>query len=136
MQEETKEESATQFDLKKPSAERSTKLEGFMADPTRNATTVVTEILGGIATASAAAFQALSARLNEGAGNAALPINLAEGLLDGNARFFDELAVAARRTADLIRSSSQSKAPSEIDYERLADLVAERLRNAPRRGKD
>lgn len=136
MQEETKKEPTTQFDLKKPSADRAAKLEGFMSDPTRNATTVMSEILGGIAAASAAAFQALSAKLNESAGNAGLPINLAEGLLDGNARFFDELAVAARHTADLIRSSSQSKPPSGIDYERLADLVAERLRNTPRREKD
>jgi hypothetical protein len=136
MQEETKKESATQFDLKKPSAERTSKLEGFMSDPTRNATTVMSEILGGIAAASAAAFQALSAKLNENAGNAGLPINLAEGLLDGNARFFDELAVAARHTADLIRSSSQSKPASGIDYERLADLVAERLRKTPRREQD
>lgn len=96
----------------------------------------MSEILGGIAAASAAAFQALSAKLNENAGNTGLPINLAEGLLDGNARFFDELAVAARHTADLIRSGSQSSATSEIDYERLADLVAERLRNTPRREKD
>ena len=136
MQEETKKESATQFDLKKPSAERISKLEGFMSDPTRNATTVMSEILGGIAAASAAAFQALSAKLNENAGNAGLPINLAEGLLDGNARFFDELAVAARQTAELLRSGSQSSATSEIDYERLADLVAERLRKTPRREQD
>jgi hypothetical protein len=32
MQEETKKESATQFDLKKPSTERSPKPEGFMSD--------------------------------------------------------------------------------------------------------
>lgn len=132
MQEETKKESATQFDLKKPSAERSSKLEGLMSDPTRNATTVVSEILGGIAAASAAAFQALSARLNEEAGDAGLPLSLADGLLNGNARFFDELAVAARRTADRLRAGSQSSATSEIDYERLADLVAERLRKMPR----
>ena len=132
MQEETKKEPTAQFDLKKPSAERASKLEGVMSDPARNATTVMSEILGGIAAASAAAFQALS----ENAGNAGLPINLAEGLLDGNACFFDELAVAARHTADLIRSSSQSSATSEIDYERLADLVAERLRNTPRRKQD
>jgi hypothetical protein len=136
MQEETKKEPTAQFDLKKPSAERASKLEGVMSDPARNATTVMSEILGGIAAASAAAFQALSAKLNENAGNAGLPINLAEGLLDGNACFFDELAVAARHTADLIRSSSQSSATSEIDYERLADLVAERLRNTPRRKQD
>lgn len=136
MKEETKKEPATRFDLKKPSTERSPKLEGFTADPTRNATTVMSEILGGIAAASAAAFQALSAKLNEDAGKAGLPVSLAEGLLDGNARFFDELAVAARHTADLIRSSSQSSGTSEIDYERLADLVAERLRNTPRREKD
>ena len=136
MQEETKKESATQFDLKKPATERSSKIEDFMSDPTRNATTVMSEILGGIAAASAAAFQALSTRLNEDAGKAGMPLSLAEGLLDGNARFFDELAVAARHTADLLRSSSQSSATSEIDYERLADLVAERLRNTPRREKD
>ena len=107
-----------------------------MSDPARNATTVVSEILGGIAAASAAAFQALSARLNEDAGNAGLPRNLADGLLDGNARFFDELAVAARHTADRLRSSPQSSATPEIDYERLADLVAERLRSTPRREQD
>ncbi|MGA7871196.1 MAG: hypothetical protein WCA22_09885 [Candidatus Binatus sp.] len=136
MQEETKRESAAQFDLKKPASERSSKLEDFMSDPARNATTVVSEILGGIAAASAAAFQALSARLNEDAGNAGLPRNLADGLLDGNARFFDELAVAARHTADRLRSSPQSSATPEIDYERLADLVAERLRSTPRREQD
>jgi hypothetical protein len=77
----------------------------------------------------------LSARLNEDA-RAGLPVSLVEGLLDGNARFFDELAVAARHTADLLRSSSQSSATPEIDYERLADLVAERLRKTPPRERD
>lgn len=136
MQEETKKESAAHFDLKKPSAERSSRREGFLSDPTRNATTVVSEILSGLATASAAAFQALSAKLNEDAGGAGLPLSLAEGLMDANARFFDELAAAARHTAELLRSSSQGSATSEVDYERLADLVAERLRNTPRRGQD
>ncbi len=135
MEEQTKKESASQFDLKKPSAERSAGLQGFTPDSARKATTLVSEILGDIAAASAAAFQALSARLNEEAG-AGLPVSLAEGVLDGNARFFDELAVAARRTADLLRSSSQSSAAPEIDYERLADLVAERLRKAPSREQD
>lgn len=136
MQEETKKESATQFDLKKPSTERSSKLEDFMSDPARNATTVVSEILGGLAAASAAAFQALSSKLNEEASSTGLPRSLAEGLLDGNARFFDELAVAARHTADRLRTSSPGSATSEIDYERLADLVAERLRNTPSRKQD
>ena len=136
MQEETKKESATQFDLKKPLTERSSKLEDFMSDPARNATTVVSEILGGLAAASAAAFQALSAKLNEEASSTGLPRSLAEGLLDGNARFFDELALAARHTAALLRSSSQSSTTSEIDYERLADLLAERLRNTPGRKQD
>jgi len=136
MQEETKKESATQFDLKKPSTERSSKLEDLMSDPARNATTVVSEILGGLAAASAAAFQALSSKLNEEASSTGLPRSLAEGLLDGNARFFDELAVAARHTADRLRTSSPSSATSEIDYERLADLVAERLRNTPSRKQD
>jgi len=136
MPEETKKESTTQFDLKKPSTERSSKLGEFMSDPARNAATVVSEILGGLAAASAAAFQALSTKLNEEASTAGLPRSLEDGLLDGNARFFDELAAAAHHTAERLRSTSQSSATSEIDYERLADLVAERLRNAPRREQD
>ena len=49
------------------------------------------------------------------------------GVIRANARLLDELATVVRQTSDVLSVRSRTVANDEIDYERLADLVAQRL---------
>jgi hypothetical protein len=49
------------------------------------------------------------------------------GVIRANARLLDELATVVRQMSDGLSVRSQAAAKDEIDYERLADLVAQRL---------
>jgi hypothetical protein len=49
------------------------------------------------------------------------------GMIRANARLLDELATVVRQMTDGLAVRSESPTGGEIDYERLADLVAERL---------
>jgi hypothetical protein len=49
------------------------------------------------------------------------------GVIRANARLLDELATVVRQMSDGLSVRSQAAANDEIDYERLADLVAQRL---------
>jgi hypothetical protein len=49
------------------------------------------------------------------------------GMIRANARLLDELATVVRQTTDGLAVRSGTPTREEIDYERLADLVAERL---------
>jgi hypothetical protein len=52
------------------------------------------------------------------------------GVIRANARLLDELATVVRQMSDGLSVRSQAAAASnEIDYERLADLVAQRLKS-------
>jgi hypothetical protein len=51
------------------------------------------------------------------------------GVLRANARLLDELATVVRQMSDGYSVRSQAVANDELDYERLADLVAQRLRS-------
>jgi hypothetical protein len=50
------------------------------------------------------------------------------GVLRANARLLDEVATVVRQASEGLGERSSSGPYEELDYERLADLVAERLR--------
>jgi hypothetical protein len=52
------------------------------------------------------------------------------GVIRANARLLDELATVVRQMSDGLSVRSRAVANDELDYERLADLVAQRLRAA------
>ncbi len=52
------------------------------------------------------------------------------GVIRANARLLDELATVVRQMSDGLSVRSRAVANDELDYERLADLVAQRLRDA------
>jgi hypothetical protein len=49
------------------------------------------------------------------------------GVIRANARLLDELATVVRQMSDGLSVRSRAVADDELDYERLADLVAQRL---------
>jgi hypothetical protein len=51
------------------------------------------------------------------------------GVIRANARLLDELATVVRQMSDGFSVRSRAVTNDEIDYERLADLVAQRLRS-------
>jgi hypothetical protein len=51
------------------------------------------------------------------------------GVIRANARLLDELATMVRQMSDGFSVRSRTVANDEIDYERLANLVAQRLRS-------
>ena len=51
------------------------------------------------------------------------------GVIRANARLLDELATVVRQMSDGLSVRSRAGADDELDYERLADLVAQRLRS-------
>jgi len=52
------------------------------------------------------------------------------GVIRANARLLDELATLVRQMTDDFAVPSRAPAGDELDYERLADMVATRLRSA------
>jgi hypothetical protein len=52
------------------------------------------------------------------------------GVIRANARLLDEVATVVRQAADEFGERPRRLAPDEFDYERLADMVAARLRSA------
>jgi hypothetical protein len=62
-------------------------------------------VLGGVSRASAEAFTTLNQHMTpDQISTAGLPTKLVEGLLRGNARFFEELSHSTERVAESIRS--------------------------------
>jgi hypothetical protein len=58
------------------------------------------------------------------------------GVIRANARLLDELATVVRQMSDgLSVRSQEAAAKDEIDYQRLADLVAQRLSSMDVKGK-
>ena len=60
-----------------------------------------------------------------------LSTGITEGIAEGAAHFFDELAKASRKVADDLKTLTSSESPrvsrDELDYDRLANMVAERI---------
>jgi hypothetical protein len=98
------------------------------------------EFYRGLAEASAESFRAFNAALEtprvESRG---LTCSVFEGMAEGNAQFYETLAKSSRRIADILRPVQPEPAPTvteEVDYERLARLVALELKNLEQQGKD
>jgi hypothetical protein len=51
------------------------------------------------------------------------------GVIRANARLLDELATVVRQMSDGLSVRSRAAADDELDYERLANLVAQRLKS-------
>jgi hypothetical protein len=98
-------------------------------NPARDLTLTYVEFVGAISQAYAAALDAVSAELRSppGAG-----VGLVHGIAEGNARFFEVLARAARRSAEDLRAGTRESSMASLDYDRLATLVAEKLRSVPK----
>ncbi len=92
-------------------------------------TDFTTRIARGVADGFTEASQAFSDELDETSGCADLVERSITGLIRANARFLDELAsVLGRVGDDLIDGDRDAEARMDIDYDRLAELVAEKLR--------
>lgn len=85
----------------------------------------------GVASGFSEASQAFSKEVDDVGGCSDLFGGVMAGVARANARFFDELASVIRRTTDDLEARDRDRdriKASAIDYERLADLLAARLR--------
>jgi hypothetical protein len=85
---------------------------------------------GGIAESVAQAFRAFSNELKpENAAGVGFATGFVDGVLAGNASFFQEMAKTSRSILEDSRASrTEAARGAEIDYDRLARLVAAELR--------
>jgi hypothetical protein len=78
-------------------------------DVSRVVISTACEVLGGVSRASAEAFQTLNQHMShDQISTSGLPTKLVEGLLRGNAKFFEELSHSTERVAETIRSRGKS----------------------------
>ena len=97
-------------------------------DPLRRSILATSEFYRGVAEAVANSFSALDEELNsERAETDGLTCTLLEGLAEGNARFYETLAKSSRRVADHLRPERTVVVTTEIDYDRLARMIATEL---------
>jgi hypothetical protein len=79
-------------------------------DMSRVVISTACEVLGGVSRASAEAFHTLNQHMTQEQISAAgLPTKLVEGLLRGNAKFFEELSHSTEKVAEKIRSGQKAK---------------------------
>jgi hypothetical protein len=101
----------------------------------RRSIVAASELLGGMAGASAEAFRSLNAALSpEAVTRSGLGASVYVGIREGNVRFLQELSRASRRVFDALRPPGPDEPAGDevagaavaerIDYERLAALVA------------
>ena len=103
----------------------------------RKSIVAVTELLGGVANATADAFQELNeAMTTELVTKYGLGASVYMGFREGNVRFLEELSRTSRRVFDALRPPAPDEpepaaAPNggqPLDYERLAKAVAAEMR--------
>ena len=101
----------------------------------RRSIVAAAELLGGIANATADAFQSLNMALTpEAVTKSGLSASVYVGIREGNVRFLEELSRTSRRVFDALYPPAPGEpAPpgpesERIDYERLAKLVASEMR--------
>jgi len=103
----------------------------------RRSMVAVAQLLGGVANATADAFQSLNESLTaEAVTKYGLGHSVYMGVREGNVRFLEELSRTSRRVFDALRppgpDEPQPAVPNggqqHIDYERLAKLVAGEMR--------
>jgi hypothetical protein len=100
----------------------------------RRSMLAMSELFRGLSLASADAFRAFSNAIDpESRDDKDFLRSLTDGLAAGNRRYFDTMAETSRRFADvLIEEEVRPKGGApDIDYDRLAKLVAVELRKAP-----
>jgi hypothetical protein len=100
------------------------------------------ELLGGASNAVAEAFRAVSQTLTpEAVAATGFRASVFNGLRDGNVRFFEELSRTSQRVFDGLRGPrgagetggvpDPESVARNIDYERLARLVAAEMKKKP-----
>lgn len=105
----------------------------------RRSIVAAAELLGGVSNASAQAFRALNLAMTpEAVTSSGLATSFYVGVREGNVRFLEELSRTSRRVFDAFNPPGAGEplpaAGAEdvhIDYERLAHLVADELRESP-----
>ena len=103
----------------------------------RRSIVAVAQLMGGVASATADAFQSLNGSLTaEAVTKYGLGASVYMGVREGNVRFLEELSRTSRRVFDALRPPGPDEPPpavanggqQPIDYERLAKLVAGEMR--------
>jgi hypothetical protein len=90
-----------------------------------------TELLRGISLASADGFRALSNAIDpEVTSEDGVVRDVTDAMFDANRRYFDDVGAASRRFVDVMldESARMTAVASEIDYDRLAKMVAAEMR--------
>ena len=111
--------------------------EGFFTDTVRRGSRATFRFMSGLADAVGSGLDAYAESLtNDNIMRFSLNNGMIEGTIAGYARFFEELAGATRRVQDDIKGAREpmrrkkKEARSDsFDYERLAKMVAEQLRD-------
>jgi hypothetical protein len=103
----------------------------------RRSIVAVAQLLGGVANATADAFQSLNASMTADlVTKYGLGASVYMGVREGNVRFLEELSRTSRRVFDALRPPNADEpepaaAPNggqPLDYDRLAKLVAAEIR--------
>jgi|HubBroStandDraft_6_1064221.scaffolds.fasta_scaffold2192537_1 hypothetical protein len=123
----TSDKTADLSDLRKP------KRRALGRESIRRTSQMTADSLGGFAEATSQAFRSFSEQLSKAeASSKGLSSGILEGYLAGNAAFFQQLAKTASQALSSVQEwdacVDMARAAEQIDYERLAKLVAEELR--------
>jgi len=104
----------------------------------RRSIVAVAQLMGGVANATAEAFQSLNQSMTaEGVTKYGLGASVYMGVREGNVRFLEELSRTSRHVFDALRppgpdepepASVPNGGQPPVDYERLAKLVAAEMR--------
>ena len=124
------------MDVRKPSVRVAKAARGR----SRRSIVATVELLGGLSNASAESLHALSTALTpESVASDGLGNSILAGLRDGQARFFEELSNTSRRVFDALRAPraddgttvpDAERVAQQLDYERLAQLVATEMKKS------
>jgi hypothetical protein len=96
-------------------------------DPIRRTVLATSELYRGLAEAIAEGLRAFNVELDPRGSSKDLPTAVIDGVAEGNARFFEEMAASSRRA---VQQFKRETVVVEIDYARLARLVADELKRS------
>ena len=124
--------SAEELSVKKTRRRTTARTFNDPSEPFRRSILATGEFYRGLADAVAESFRAFNAELDSERVDAnGLTCSFMEGLAQGNAQFLETLSQSSRRVADHLRPETDETVrvvPAEIDYVRLARLVAAELK--------
>jgi hypothetical protein len=94
--------------------------------PVRRTLFATSELFRGLSLATADGFRAFSNAVDPEVNPDGLSRDVTDAMFDANRRYFDDVGTSARRFVDALldEGGRMGAATSEIDYERLAKLVA------------